>query len=157
MPFYCLLRWQRDLEPKRSRFQDLHPATSPEFKPSLTLCKQPSVLPFASWDFLLCFGLAISNICFPLFRWHACTLTELILLLDVRACPLYFQMQSTDITDKSNNDCLILGHVALFSLSIYVIKSCFVYCQSRPVQSKKTWVILLISRTTANLTPITQR
>ena len=65
-------------------------------------------------------------------------------------------IKNTESTDKSKTDCLILGLGALFRLSNYVINSCFVFHQSRPLQSKRTWVTLLTSKTTANLTPITQ-
>ena len=60
-------------------------------------------------------------------------------------------------TDKSSKESLILGHGTLFTLLIYVIKSCFVFRESRPLQSKRMWVILLTSKKTANLMRISQR
>ena len=48
---------------------------SPEFKSSVTLCKQPTGLPPASWDFQLCY--VHLKYLFPLFKWHACKLAKL--------------------------------------------------------------------------------
>jgi len=39
------------------------------------LCKKPTGLPPASWDFLLCY--VYLKYLFPLFQWHACKLAKL--------------------------------------------------------------------------------